>query len=75
MLEARDQDQPRERSRLAGAPDAAYERALRAELDRRIAALAACTDDDFGGRLGPGDAILAGALFVALPALAIWLGR
>ena len=56
------------------APEAAYERALRAELDRRIAALAACSDDDFG-RLGRGDGILVVALFVLLPACAVWLCR
>jgi hypothetical protein len=56
------------------APDMSYERALRAELDRRVAALAASSDEDFG-RLGRGDGILIVALFVLLPAFAAWLCR
>ena len=56
------------------APDMSYERALRAELDRRIAALAAASDEDFG-RLGRGDGILVVVLFVLLPAFAVWLCR
>jgi len=56
------------------APDLSYERVLRAELDRRVAALAASSDEDFG-RLGRGDGILVVALFVLLPAFAVWFCR
>jgi len=56
------------------APDLSYERVLRAELDRRVAALAASSDEDFG-RLGRGDGILVVVLFVLLPAFAVWFCR
>ena len=54
--------------------DADYPRALRAELQRRIAVLATTSDDTFG-RMGRGDAILVVALFVLAPALVIWICR
>jgi len=69
MLEAR------ESQTLVTRPDAAAaERARRAELERRLEALAASSDADFG-RLGPGDAILIAAVFVLLPAVLVWICR
>ena len=56
------------------ASDADFEHALRADLQRRIAALAATSDDAFG-RIGPADGILVAALFVAVPALVAWMFR
>jgi hypothetical protein len=55
-------------------PDAAYERALRSELDRRITELAAAPDDAFG-RVGAADGILVTVLFVVFPALLVWMYR
>lgn len=52
----------------------AYQRALHAELDRRIAELGATSDEAFG-RIGPGDGILVAVLFVLVPALVIWASR
>ena len=52
----------------------AYARALRAELDRRIAALAAAPDDTFGA-IGQWDGVLIAFAFVLLPALIVWLNR
>ncbi len=54
--------------------DAAYTRALRAELERRIAELGSYPDDAFG-HLGRGDAWLVIGLFMLLPALAAWICR
>ena len=51
-----------------------YERALRTDLERRIAELASTPDDAFG-RIGLPDAILAGVLFVIVPALFAWMFR
>ena len=60
---------------LVTRPDAAAsERGRHAELDRRLEALATSSDADFG-RLGRGDAIAIAALFVLLPALAVWMFR
>jgi hypothetical protein len=56
------------------ADEAAYTRALRAELDRRLAALAAAPDDAFGA-IGVGDGALVALAFVLLPALLVWLNR
>jgi hypothetical protein len=52
----------------------AYQRALHAELDRRITELGA-TSDEACGRIGPGDAILVAVLFVLVPVLVIWAAR
>jgi hypothetical protein len=62
-------DDPAQDSRAA-----AYRRALRAELERRLAELATTPEDAFGG-IGLGDAILATLLFVLLPALIVWMYR
>jgi len=51
-----------------------YRRALRAELERRFAQLAAASDHAFGP-MGLGDAILVFILFLFAPALAIWIFR
>ena len=55
-------------------PEAAYTRALHAELARRIAELGNTPDEAFG-RLGRGDAVLMIVLFILLPALAVWIYR
>jgi hypothetical protein len=68
MPDAQDQ-----RTRTA-APEAVYARALRADLERRIAELANTPDDAFG-RIGLPDAILVAVLFVIVPALFAWLFR
>jgi hypothetical protein len=54
--------------------DPAYQRARRAELERRIAALAGGGAEAFG-RIGWGDGLLVTVLFLLAPALAIWLFR
>jgi len=80
MLEAGEQTTlgggPQSPPAPAGAPlDAAeHQRALRADLERRIAELAATPDEAFG-RLSAVDAAVVLALFVFLPALAVWLWR
>jgi hypothetical protein len=56
------------------ASDADFEHALRADLQRRIAALADTSDDAFG-RIGLADGILVAALFVVVPALVAWMFR
>jgi hypothetical protein len=58
----------------AGATEERYRRALRAELERRLAELAAASDEAFG-RMGLGDAFLVFMLFLLAPALAIWIFR
>jgi hypothetical protein len=58
----------------AAAAEAVHERALRADLERRIAALGATSDDAFG-MMGVGDGILVVGLFVVGPALVAWLFR
>jgi hypothetical protein len=69
MVEREDQ-----RRSPAGTPEEAYQRALHAELDRRVAELGATSDQAFG-RIGPGDGIVVALLFVVLPALVIWVAR
>jgi hypothetical protein len=51
-----------------------YERALGAELVRRIGEFATYGDDAFG-RMGPKDALAITLLFVLGPALIVWLCR
>lgn len=58
----------------AGVTEERYRRALRAELERRFAELAAASDHAFGP-MGLGDAILVVMLFLLAPALAIWVCR
>ena len=58
----------------AAAAQAGYERALRADLERRITALGATSDDAFG-MMGAGDGILVVVVFVVGPALVAWLFR
>jgi hypothetical protein len=58
----------------AGATEERYRRALRAELERRFAELAAASDHAFGP-MGLGDAVLVCILFLLAPALAIWIFR
>ncbi len=58
----------------AGASEERYRRALRAELERRLAELAAASDEAFG-RMGLGDALLVFILCLLAPALAIWICR
>jgi hypothetical protein len=53
---------------------AAYRRALRAELERRLAELATTPKDAFGG-IGLADAILVTLLFVLVPAIVVWMYR
>ena len=62
-------DDPAQDSRAA-----AYRRALRAELERRLAELSTTPEDAFGG-IGLGDAILVTLLFVLVPALVVWMYR
>lgn len=64
-------DDPRTR---AAAAEALYEQALRADLERRITELAHTPDAAFG-RMGVGDGILVGLLFVVAPALVAWVFR
>jgi hypothetical protein len=52
----------------------AYERALLAELERRLAELGRCSDETFG-RIGLADGIAVALLFVLLPALVVWMYR
>ena len=64
----------------AEASEAAYQHALRVELERRIGLLAATsatpdTSDDTFGRMGLGDGVLVVALFLVTPALVIWICR
>lgn len=59
----------------AAATEADYERALRADLERRISALAATSGGDAFGSMGAGDGALVVVLFVIAPALAAWLLR
>lgn len=58
----------------AAAAEVGYQRALRADLERRITALAATSDDAFGS-MGLGDGVLVGVLFVVGPALVAWWFR
>ena len=58
----------------AAATEAAYQRALRADLDRRISALGATSGEAFG-RIGAGDGVLVVVLFVIGPALVAWWFR
>jgi len=51
-----------------------YERALRAELDRRVSELASYPDDAFG-ELGRKDVLLVGLLCLFVPALLLWWCR
>jgi hypothetical protein len=62
-----------QRTRTAAA-EAVYERALRADLERRIAELAGTRDDAFG-RIGLPDAVVVGVLFLVVPALVAWMFR
>ncbi len=59
---------------LGDGPEAAYTRALHAELERRIVELGSTPDEAFG-RSGAGDAALMIVLFILLPALAVWIYR
>ena len=54
--------------------EAVYDRALRADLVRRIAELDNTPDQAFG-RIGLPDAILVAVLFVVVPALVAWMFR
>jgi hypothetical protein len=54
--------------------EAAWQRALEAELDRRVAELAATSDGAFG-RMGWGDALAVIAFCLVAPALAVWIFR
>jgi hypothetical protein len=58
----------------AAATEADYQRALRADLERRISALGATSGDAFGS-LGAGDGLLVLVLFVIGPALVVWWFR
>ena len=69
MVEPEDQ-----RRTPGGTPEEAYQRALHAELDRRVAELGATSGEVFG-RIGPGEGIVVALLFVVLPALVIWVAR
>ena len=50
--------------------EAAYTRALHAELDRRLGEISRCGDGVFG-RMGRVDAAVSTTLFVALPIVAV----
>ncbi len=54
--------------------DAEFARAMRVELDRRIAELATCPDAAFGPLRAP-EWAAAVALFVVLPLLLVWVMR
>jgi hypothetical protein len=70
MLEAED---PRTLGDAA-IQEAAWQRALEAELDRRVAELAATPDGAFG-RMGWGDTLAVIAFCLLVPALAVWIFR
>jgi hypothetical protein len=59
---------------LSDGPEAAYTRALHAELTRRIGEIGNTPEQAFGP-LGRADAVLMIALFILLPALAVWIYR
>jgi hypothetical protein len=59
---------------LSDGPEAAYTRALQAELARRIVEIGNTPDQAFGP-LGRADTVLMIALFILLPALAVWIYR
>jgi hypothetical protein len=54
--------------------DAEYEAALRAELDRRIAALAQEGDASFGS-IGRGEWLLTVLVTIVVPLLVVWVFR
>lgn len=53
-------------------PEEVYQRALDAELRRRLDAIGAGCDDDALGRFDARDWTLIGMGFVVLPLLAVW---
>jgi hypothetical protein len=67
-------DAESQRTQAAAAQASVYDRALRADLERRLTALGATSDDAFG-MMGVGDGILVVGLFVVGPALVAWLFR
>jgi hypothetical protein len=71
MLEAEDPHALRDDAAIR---EAAWQRALEAELDRRVAELGATSAGAFG-RMGWGDALAVLVFCLLAPALAVWIFR